>query len=267
MSESLGIIGAGNMAEAIVRSALDEGVLSPDGIAVADPSDTRRAMFESLGVAFFNDNASVIQRSTQVMLAVKPQVFPLVVPDLQAGLTGEHVLMSIMAGLRTAKMIEAIGRAVRLVRVMPNTPVMAGVGMAGIALGQSAKPGDDALAYALFTAGRNAAVRVDEDQLDAVTAVSGSGPAYLFYLAEAMEQAAEQLGLGDAKSLFVSQTLLGAATLLAESDDTPAELRRKVTSPNGTTQAACEHMDAQGVMQAIAEAVGQADARSRELGA
>jgi pyrroline-5-carboxylate reductase len=142
---------------------------------------------------------------------------------------------------------------------------MVGHGMAGISLGKDARPGDEALTLKLFLAGGEA-IMVDESQLDAITAVSGSGPAYVFYLAEAMERAARELGLTDNASLLVRQTIFGAAHLLATSGEPPAELRRKVTSPGGTTEAATKHMDGNKTIDVIVNAMKAAEKRSKELG-
>lgn len=266
MSKQLGSIGGGNMAEAIIRSAITGGVLSPDQIIVSDADARKGEVYEPMGVAFTTDNRELIASSQQVMLAVKPQIYPKIVDDLSAALTPDHILISIMAGLSSQKINAPLASPARVVRVMPNTPIMVNQGMAGIAIGQGGQPGDDAFGLSLFSASGNKAVQVEEDAIDAITAVSGSGPAYGFYLAEAMQQAAEELGLGDASALLVSQTLLGAATLLSQSDDDPTTLRNKVTSPGGTTQAAIESMEAAGVRDAIVAGVKAACARSIELG-
>lgn len=266
MKYDLGFLGAGNMAEAIARAAIDKGVLPPQAMIAADPALARRDVFQAMGVAAAETNAEVIRQSRQVMIAVKPQVMAAAARDLMKGYRDEQVIISIMAGIRCAKLGEAIGRPARIVRVMPNTSLMVGEGMAGIALGEHARPGDDDFAMALFSAGGKA-IRVQEALLDAITAVSGSGPAYVFYLAEAMEQAAAALGLKEHASLLVRQTILGAAQLLAQSPDTPAELRRKVTSPGGTTEAAIRHMDDNRVRDVIVAALAAAERRSRELGA
>lgn len=262
MSYELGLIGAGNMAEAIARAVIDKGVVPPQGIVASDVSEARLDVFRAMGVATTQDNAAVVSRSAQVMLAVKPQQFASVASSL-AGYDG--VVISIMAGLGTAKIEAAAGRSLRLVRVMPNTPLMVGLGMSGIAVGTHARPGDEALALRLFGAAGEAIV-VDEPLIDAVTAVSGSGPAYLFYLAEAMQRAAVDLGLGDHARLLVQQTLAGAAALLTQSPDTAEVLRRKVTSPGGTTEAAIRHLESHGVGTAIAQALTAARDRSIELG-
>lgn len=269
MQYTLGFLGAGNMAEAIAKAAIDKGVLTPAQMIAADPAAARREVFTEMGIAATADNAQVISQSRQVMLAVKPQMMKAAAVDLARGGTGEPVVLSIMAGITIAKLNAAItdagGRPMRIVRVMPNTPMMVGQGMAAIATGAGTLPGDDDLAMRIFSAGGKA-VRVEESLIDAVTAVSGSGPAYVFYLAQAMEQAAAELGLGEHSRLLVAQTILGAAHLLLASPDTPAELRRKVTSPGGTTEAAVRHFDANQMMQVIVDAVKAAERRSKELG-
>ena len=265
MKYTLGFIGAGNMAEAIARAAISRGVLPADRLVAADPSADRRAIFDSLGIATTDDNAAVLASSSTVLLAVKPQALPALHDALRHLDTDEQVIISIMAGQTTAAIERVIGRPARIVRVMPNTPLMVGRGMAGIALGGHARLGDDGLALRLFTACGEAIV-VPETDLDAVTAVSGSGPAYLFYLAEAMQRAAAELGLSEHARPLVRQTLLGSAELLAQSDDTAAELRRKVTSPGGTTEAAIHHLDAHAVADTLLAALRAAHARSVELG-
>ncbi len=267
VTHELGFIGAGNMAEAIARGAIAGDVVAADRMIAYDPAEARRSLFAELGIAVASSGGEVARRSGQVLLAVKPQVMPEAAGELAGALEHDPVLISIMAGVRTAKLGAALGRAARIIRVMPNTPLMVGRGMAGVARGGHARPGDEALAMRLFSVGRSEAIAVDEAALDAITAVSGSGPAYVFYLAEAMEAAARELGLAEHARRLVSQTLVGAATLLAESPDDAATLRRKVTSPGGTTQAAIERLDAGEVSRCIVEAIRAAEKRSRELGA
>jgi pyrroline-5-carboxylate reductase len=271
---ALGFVGAGNMAEAIARGAIEKGVLEPGAMIASDPSAPRQQVFEKLGIKVVDTNAEVIALSGQVMLAIKPQVLPELAGDLAANGGGDQVMISIMAGIGTEKLSETITGHTsqssdfkpRIIRVMPNTPMMVGLGMAGLAVGEHAQAGDEALAMKLFGAAGEV-VRVEEKLMDAITAVSGSGPAYVYYLAEAMEKAASELGLGEHGRLLVSQTILGAARMLADSPDTAAELRRKVTSPGGTTAAALGHMDAHKLVDVIADAVTAAEARGRELGA
>lgn len=264
MQYRLGIIGCGNMAQAIAGGAIQRGVLNAKEIIASDPSDTNRSVFADWGCTTTDSNTGVVKQANQLLLAVKPQIFPQVAPQL-VDAPEDQVLISIMAGLSSEKIASLIGEACRVVRVMPNTPAMVGEGMAGIALGSGAKLGDDDLAKQLFAA-VGKVVELEEPMIDAINAISGSGPAYLFYLAEAMEKAAHDLGLGEHTRQIVAQTLMGSGKLLAESGEDPAELRRKVTSPGGTTLAASNHMDAKQVQHAIVDAIQAAFARAKELG-
>ncbi len=264
MQYKLGFIGCGNMAQAIAGGGIAKGVVQAREVIASDPSEANRDIFANWGCAAVEDNKEVASQAQQVLLAVKPQIFPQVAPQL-ADASDTQILISIMAGLSSEKITSLIGKPCRIVRVMPNTPAMVGEGMAGIALGRSAKTGDDALAKELFAA-VGKVVELDEPMIDAINAISGSGPAYLFYLAEAMERAAVELGLGDHARQIVAQTLMGSGKLLAESGEDPIELRRKVTSPGGTTLAASNHLDAKQVHTAIIEAINAAFARAKELG-
>lgn len=253
------------MAQAIAGGAIQQGVIKPGEVIASDPSEDNRAVFEAWGCAVSAENSDVTKQAAQVVLAVKPQVFPKVVADLQQGPLDEQVLISIMAGLSSAKINEQLGQPCRLVRVMPNTPALVGAGMAGVALTNGAKPGDDALALELFAA-VGEVVELTEPMIDAITAVSGSGPGYMFYFAEAMEQMAAELGFGQAGRKIVAQTMLGSAKLMLESSEDPAELRRKVSSPGGTTLAATDSMENDGVKDAIQKAMKAAYDRAVELG-
>lgn len=276
----LGFIGAGNMAEAIAKAAINKGVLRPDQMVAADINEQRRQVFSFLGVPIMHSNAEVIHQSRTLLIAVKPQIMSTVARDLALYGSDDQVIISIMAGVTTHNLSEAIKNALlesgdpkqtsritqpRVVRVMPNTPLQVGYGMAGICLGEHAKDGDEQIALRLFEAGGEA-VLVDESKMDAITAISGSGPAYVFYLAEAMQKAADNLDLDEISAKLVRQTILGAAHLLAESGEPAAVLRAKVTSPGGTTEAAAKVLDKAKVQQTIVKAIEAADKRSRELG-
>lgn len=252
------------MAQAIAKGAIEGGVLDAADIIASDPSDENRQRFAGWGCETATNNASVVAQAQQVMLAVKPQVFEKVAPDL-AGLGDGQVLISIMAGLGSVRIAQSVGKLCRVIRVMPNTPAMVGAGMTGVALGDDAEPGDEALTHALFRAVGEVVV-LPESMIDSITAISGSGPAYLFYIAEAMQQAANDLGLGEHGRAVVAQTLMGAGKLLAESGEEPAELRRRVTSPGGTTLAATTCLDVNQVHSAFIDAIKAAYARAKELG-
>jgi pyrroline-5-carboxylate reductase len=259
----LGVIGAGNMGSAVLHGALSAGVLAPDRILVADINDDSRAIFEGLGCA---TTASTIDpaQCEQLMLAIKPQVFPAVAAAV-GPLPASQVVISVMAGLSSANIRARLGDHARIVRIMPNTPAQIGEGISAIALGAGAEPGDEALAEALFSAvGKT--VRVDEAHMYAVTAVSGSGPAYVFRLAEAMEKAAQKIGLdAQVAHQLVTQTIRGAGILLSGDDADPIALREAVTSPGGTTAAALEVMNACGFEDVIIDAITAARDRGVTL--
>jgi len=259
------VIGAGNMAEALIGGALRAGVLQAGQVTAADPDAERRAVFEALGVSATDDNLAAVSGADIVILAVKPQVAEEVLEGLAAVAAG-RLFVSIMAGVGSRKIVARLGNGVRVIRTMPNTPLLVGMGATALAAGRGADAEDMSRARAIFEAS-GVAIQMHEHELDAVTAVSGSGPAYLFYLAEAMMNAAREEGLtpGAGREL-VCATLRGAAELLASGTDSPAELRRRVTSPGGTTQAAVEVLDSSGVGDKLIAAVRRAAERSRELG-
>lgn len=260
---TLGIIGGGNMGGAILRGAIGAGVLEAGSIVVVEPQQNRRAELAGLGCTV-TDDLKAAAECEQIMLAVKPQVFPAVAQSL-GRLQRATVVISIMAGVESATIRAALGEQARVVRVMPNTPCQVKAGIAAISLGDGAQRGDDVLALRLFESlGR--CIRVEESHMDAVTALSGSGPAYVFLLAEAMEQAGQQIGLPNAEArLLAEQTLIGAAKLLEASGRSASELRQAVTSPGGTTAAAVEVMFERELPQIVAEAMLAARDRGREL--
>lgn len=271
MAYHLGIIGAGNMAEAIVRGAVRGKVVAAEQIIAADISPVRRELFSGvLGVRAVETNAQLISEKPKcLLLGVKPQQMASVLAALSTDLPEDTLVISIAAGISSAFIAEHLGKrsAWRVIRTMPNTPMLVGQGMVALSRGTNATPKDIAEARRIFECAAQV-IEVPETLMDAVTAVSGSGPAYVFYLVERMIQAGIELGLSpdDARQLAV-QTTAGAAAMLASSTDSPAELRRKVTSPGGTTQEAIAHLDAKGVGTAISEAVKAAARRSQELGA
>jgi len=268
MSETqLVIVGAGNMGEALLRGVLGANIVSADQVVAVEPRDERREEIAgALGVAAVADIIDAPPGATYV-LAVKPPQMEAVLPGVRAALPDAGALViSIAAGISTSRVAAGLGVAARIVRAMPNTPMLVGCGCTGLCAGPGATDEDVALAQSLFAAGGEAVV-VDEPAIDAVTAVSGSGPAYFFYLVEAMAAAGAAEGLdADTALTLARQTCAGAAKLLIESGENPAVLRAKVTSPGGTTQAAIESMDAAGVQAALTAAVRAAAARSRELG-
>lgn len=265
----IGVIGAGNAAEGIVHGILRSSVLFDDRIIASDPNEARRELFRMrFNIAVTDDNRSLVENSYILILAVKPQVYKEVCEQFADLVTEDHIIVSIMAGVSTAS-IEALfpGRSVRVVRAMPNLPVHVGAGMAGVCRGRHTQEADLLRAQRIFDAGGRSVVIEDESQMDAVTAVSGSGPAYFYYFVEAITEAGVRAGLSQQQAeILAKQTCLGAARMMLESGENPGVLRAKVTSPGGTTQAALERMRELGVFDDIAAGVLAAYERSRELG-
>jgi pyrroline-5-carboxylate reductase len=266
---SLAILGAGNMAEAIARGVTGASLFTPAQIAAADPSPQRRELFQhELYIRATEDNADAVRDADIVLLSVKPQTMADVLAGLASSLRDDALIVSIAAGISTGFIERGLGggKSWRVVRAMPNTPMLVGEGMVAIASGANATAADLATARKLFESAADV-IEVPEDQIDAVTAVSGSGPAYFFFLVEHMTRAGIEMGLSPQHAhQLAAKTALGSAKMLLTSTDTPQELRRKVTSPGGTTHAAITHMESQGMPQTIVEALKAAQRRGRELG-
>lgn len=265
----LALVGGGNMARSILMGALDAGVAEPWEVAVADPSAPQRQVLESLGIRCAEragELAQWINEDTQLMLAVKPQMLGEAATDAEALMGASRVVISILAGQPSAKIGAALGRNARVVRAMPNTPARVRRSMTALALGVGADDGDDDLAMRLFEAVGDV-VRIDESMMDAYTAVVGSGPAYVFFLAEAMCDAARRLGFDEVTAdRIVRNTVRGSGELLCELlDSTPGELREAVTSKGGTTAAAMEILDDARARDALIKAVAAARDRGAEL--
>ena len=250
----LGIIGGGNMGSAIIRGVVAAGILPAGAIVLAEPVESRREALRPLGVTATADN-TLAAGCPRLLLAVKPQVLGAVLKAIAPLVPADALVISIAAGIRAAAIDAQLKARCRIVRVMPNMPLLVGAGVSAVAAGPRATGADLEWTARLFGA-CGTAIFVAEELMDAVTAVSGSGPAYFFYLIEAMI---------DALMLAV-QTCAGAAKLLAQSGKTPQELRAAVTSPGGTTQRAIETLDAAGVQAALVQAIRNAAQRSRELG-
>lgn len=264
-THTLGVIGGGNMAEALLRGAIKGNVLRAGEIVVSEPLPARREAMAALGLAVTDDNAAAAA-CEHVLLAVKPQMMAGVLAQIAPVMRSDALVISIAAGISTARIDSLLGGRGRIVRVMPNTPMMVGEGMSGLAAGPRATDADLLWTRRLTDASGKSVV-LAEDQIDALTAVSGSGPAYFFYVIEAMVAAGVAEGLDEPTALLLaSQTCAGAAALLAGSGESPQVLRARVTSPGGTTQRAIETLDAANVRAAFTSAVRAAAARSRELG-
>jgi pyrroline-5-carboxylate reductase len=261
----IAFIGAGNMASALIQGLLARGNARAEDLIASDVrAEALAALAKEHGIATTADNARACEAEI-VVLSVKPQVLPGLLPELAPQLGTGTLVISIAAGVPLA-VIESQLPGRRVVRAMPNTPALVGAGATALAAGSGAGPADLARAREIFES-VGVVVEVEENLLDAVTALSGSGPAYLFYLAESLVEAGREVGLSDevARTLAL-QTVFGAAKLLHESREDPAQLRRKVTSPNGTTEAGVKALEARQVREAFRACVVAARDRGRELG-
>ncbi len=259
----LGVIGAGNMAEALIKGVLKAGLIASDNIIACDLSEERRGIFKGMGCKVTAE-ISELAGADILLLALKPQVVFSVLPNLGKSLTASQLLISIAAGT-TIDSLQNVAENVRIVRVMPNTPMLVGEGVSGVAKGASATEGDIAMTLELCRSAGDA-YEVEESQLDAVTGLSGSGPAYLFYFAEVLAEAGIRAGLSaEIAEKMAYKTVTGSAKLLSESTDSAETLRRKVTSPNGTTEAAIKVMSEKGLNEVVIAAVLRAKERSEEL--
>ena len=269
MRDSIAFIGGGNMARSLIGGLVSQG-RDPTTIHVAEPvQPLREALQADFGVRVFEDGAQAAADAGTWVLAVKPQVMRPVCEALAPlAQAGKPLLVSIAAGITAAQLERWLGGDVSVVRTMPNTPALLGAGVTGLFASERVDARGRDFAEALLSAAGKTVWIDDEAQMDAVTAVSGSGPAYVFLLAEAMVDAGIGEGLPpDAARTLALQTVLGAARMLTESDVDAAELRRRVTSPNGTTQAAIEAFEAGGLRTLVADAIHAARARGAELSA
>jgi len=267
MSEfQLGVIGAGNMATAMLRGVVERGYLSREEIVASDPDASRRAALEgALGIACVPDNLAPAS-CARVLLCVKPFVMDEALADIAGAVRDDALVISIAAGISTDQLDRGLGGKGRIVRVMPNTPMLVGAGVSAVSAGPRATPDDVEWTRALCAAGGQAVV-VEEGLMDAVTGVSGSGPAYFLYFIEALTEAGIEQGLDpEVAAVLAAHTGLGAAKLLVETGETPQALRAKVTTPGGTTEAAIRHMEQSKLSGIIQGAVAAATQRGKELG-
>lgn len=263
LPKTVGTIGAGNMAEAILRGLLAAG-MAPQDLMASEPVAARREEIgRQLGIRITSSNAAVAASCEVVILAVKPALIEAALADLEPHPSA--LFVSIAAGRSVASLRSVLGTRGRIVRAMPNTPALVRAGITAIADDTGATPDDLDRAEAILRAvGR--VVRVPEAQMDAVTGLSGSGPAYVFLAIEALAEAGVREGLPSAVARELAlETVLGAARLARETGEHPALLRERVTSPGGTTAAGIAALEAAGFRASILAAVRAATTRSREL--
>jgi pyrroline-5-carboxylate reductase len=263
----MAFIGGGNMAEALVKGILAAGVAKADRMIVTDPSSDRlEHLRKTYGIMVQKGNIEAVHASDIILLCVKPQVMDKVLEEIAPAADMSKLVISIAAGVTVARIEKALAGNPRVVRVMPNTPALVLAGAAGLAAGTGATDDDMAVAKEIFGAvGR--AVIVDEKLMDAVTGLSGSGPAYVFTFIEALSDAGVKAGLPRQTALELSaQTVFGAAKMAIETREHPAKLRDMVTSPGGTTIAGMHEIEKGKLRATLMSAVEAATKRSRELG-
>jgi len=262
-------IGGGNMARSLIGGLLRGGAAA-DTIAVSEPNDElRAALARDFSIAVHDDNASATRAADALVLAVKPQVMKTVCEGLRPVLQAHKpLIVSIAAGIRMAQLERWLGSDLAVVRAMPNTPALIGAGATGACANARVDAALRTLAKNILGAAGLVQWLDDESLMDTVTAVSGSGPAYFFLLVEALEEAAVAQGMPrETARELAAQTCLGAGRMLREEAVAPAELRRRVTSPNGTTQAALESFGADRFGEVVARAIAAATRRGSELSA
>ena len=263
----VGVIGGGNMGEALIRGLLGANLVPAALIAATDVRAERTAQLgKEFGITAHGDNARLVREADVVILAVKPQIMAGVLGEIATAVTARHLLISIAAGVATATIRTALGKDARIIRVMPNTPALVRQGAAAIARGKGLGPEDLAVAEEIFGAvGR--AVVLDEELMDAVTGLSGSGPAYVAIVIESLADGGVKMGLDRVTAMtLATQTVLGAAQLLSETGMHPGALKDMVSSPGGTTIAGISALEEGGIRTTLIRAVERATQRSRELG-
>ncbi len=263
----IGFLGAGKMATALARGWLAAGLATPTQVRASDPiPHAREAFAAETGIPAAAENRPVVQASDLLVLAVKPQNMAALLAEVRPVLTPRHLIVSIAAGITLKQLAEGLGPERRLVRVMPNTPCLVGASAAGYATGESATAEDVALVDRLLNAvGR--AFRLPESLLDAVTGLSGSGPAFVYLVIEALSDGGVRVGLPrEVATTLAAQTVLGSAHMVLETGTHPAVLKDMVASPGGTTIAGLHALERGGLRAALMDAVEAATQRARELG-
>ena len=267
MERRVGFVGAGNIASALVRAAVERGVLSPDRItAINKENRARMQSLLRLGVHEAPSLRVLAAECPIIVICVKPHQVAEVLRGLVGAVTPDHLMISVAAGISIASIHSVLGDLIPVIRSMPNTPVQVGEGVVGLTSAPPVSEAHHLIAETLLSpVGK--VFWVDEGKMDVITALSGSGPAYFYRLAEKMAEAARRMGLDPVLASELSrQTLVGAGHLLKQSPCTVTELLRQVTSPNGTTEAALRALEAGGFDATVQEAMARAAARSEELG-
>jgi pyrroline-5-carboxylate reductase len=266
-AQTIGFIGAGNMAEAMIRGLVKGGHIAADRVSASAPRAERRDELKSkYGIGVSASNAEVAHGAALVVMSVKPQIMDKVLREIAEHVKPGTLVVSIAAGIDSATIEAALPESVRVVRAMPNTPALVGAGATAISGGKLASEEDLATCRALFDA-VGITVTLGEEHLDAVTGLSGSGPAYIFLILEALADAGVKVGLSRRNAQrLAAQTVMGSAKLLLDTDEHPGKLKDMVTSPGGTAIAGLHTLEEGGLRTTLINAVETATRRSRELG-
>jgi pyrroline-5-carboxylate reductase len=264
----VGFVGGGNMATALIKGLIGAGLYRGEQIGVSDVDAAKlAALRRRYKVKTTADNAALVRLAKVVIIAVKPQIIDAVLAQMRPGVTPQQLFVSIAAGVTTARLEAGLGARARVLRVMPNTPALLGKGMSVLVRGRYATPADERLGLKLLRAVGQAVAVAEERTLDAVTGLSGSGPAYVYLFAEALIAGGVAAGLTAALATQLAlQTITGAAAMLQETSESPEALRAMVTSPGGTTLAGLGELHRRGFKDAVGAAVVTATRRSEELG-
>lgn len=264
---SIGFLGAGRMATALAKGFVNARLIEPENLSASDVyAAAREAFVEATGGTVSGDNGVVVGQATTLVLAVKPNQIEEVLAGIYDALTGKHLIISIAAGVTLETLEENLPRGTRVIRVMPNTPALVGASASGYALGSAATTGDGELAGQLLGA-VGEAFEVKESLLDAVTGLSGSGPAYVYQFIEALSDGGVAAGLPrEVATRLAAQTAMGAAMMVLETGMHPGELKDMVTSPGGTTIDGLHELERGGMRGAVMNAVRRAADKSKELG-
>lgn len=268
MFQKLSFIGAGSMAEAILSGILAKGFLQPRQIYVTNRDNQERLqhMEHTYNVHCSGDKKEVVEHADVIILSMKPKDITEALRSIRAHVRSDQLVISVLAGVSTEYISDELDSKAPVIRAMPNTSAMIGFSATAIAPGKFANDGHINTVKTLFQTIGTTTV-VEEDDLHAVTGLSGSGPAYIYYLVEAMEEAAAEAGLKeDVAKELITQTLVGAAEMLKTSKEPPSVLREKITSPGGTTQAGLETLEKYNYQEALMACVKRAAERSIELG-
>src|SRR5437016_1613324 len=265
--QAIGVVGAGKMASALARGFIRANLTTADQIIASDPLEAARSSFaRDTGARVTVSNLEVLKSADVLLLAVKPGQVTDVLEEISGEFSGNHLLLSIAAGVTLAKLENGLGHGARVIRVMPNTPALVGASATAYALGRNATAADGRLAQTLFTA-VGVAFQLPEPLLDAVTGLSGSGPAYIYLIIEALSDGGVAAGLPrDVATRLAAQTVLGSAKMVLETGQHPGALKDMVTSPGGTTIEGLHELEKGKLRGTVISAVRAATEKSKKLG-